>query len=301
MATKLLAKSPKLVTPGPLKGVLFGLPGSGKSWTALSFEKAYLIDVEHGASLPQYTEKLLQSGGAYMGPNEGSTDFDTVISQIIALSTEPHNFRTVIIDSISKLFDLEVARETERLGSKVAFGNDKKPAVMKMRRLVSWIGRLPLNCWLICHETSSWGVDGTGQRSEIGKKPSIWDGLIYELDLCLQVRAHSAKRRDAVVFKSRLSGFPINDVIILQENGKDVSYDAISSRYGKDYLEAIHNPITLATAEQTDILKKLFERLQLSDEQIGKALAKRGAESIEELNADEAESIIIELKKRIEV
>ena len=137
MPTKLKAINPQLVKPGHLKGVLFGKPGAGKTWTALGFPGVFLIDTENGARLAHYTEKLVASGGVYLGPSEGSQDFETVINQIIALSTEKHPYKTLVIDSITKLFELEIAREAERLGSKDAFGASKKPAVAHMRRLVS--------------------------------------------------------------------------------------------------------------------------------------------------------------------
>ena len=69
------------------------------------------------------------AGGVYFGPDQGSLSFDTVIEQIQALATEKHPYRTVVIDSISKLFNIEIAAESERLGDKDAFGASKKPAV----------------------------------------------------------------------------------------------------------------------------------------------------------------------------
>lgn len=299
MPTKLKAINPQLVKPGHLKGVLFGKPGAGKTWTALGFPGVFLIDTENGARLAHYTEKLVASGGVYLGPSEGSQDFETVINQIIALSTEKHPYKTLVIDSITKLFELEIAREAERLGSKDAFGASKKPAVAHMRRLVSWLGKLDMNCWLIAHETSEWGVID-GQRAELGKMPSIWPGLIYEIDLTLQIRMHNAKRRDAVVYKSRLTGFPQNDVIVLQD-GQDKGYEEIATRYGKDFIEAAPVAVDLATPEQVEQITKLFAAMNLTDEQIAKGLAKRNVESIKELSTTDAATIITELKAKIEI
>ena len=297
--TKLKAISPQLVKPGHLKGVLFGKPGAGKTWTALGFPSVFLVDCESGARLPHYTEKLVASGGVYLGPSEGSQDFETVINQIIALSTEKHPYKTLVIDSITKLFELDVAREAERLGSKDAFGASKKPAVAHMRRLVSWLGKLDMNCWLISHETSEWGVID-GQRSELGKMPSIWPGLIYEIDLTLQIRMHNAKRRDALVYKSRLTGFPQNDIIILQD-GVDKGYEEIATRYGKDFIEAAPVAVELATPEQVEQITKLFEALNMSEDQIAKILTKANAETIAEIDTATAGKLITWLKQKTEV
>lgn len=86
-----------------------------------------------------------------MGPEEGALDFETVIGQLQALASEDHPFKTVVIDSITKLFNTAVANEAERLGAKDAFGASKKPAVAFMRRLVAWIQRLDMNVVLISH------------------------------------------------------------------------------------------------------------------------------------------------------
>ncbi len=296
--SKLKAIKPELADPGHLKGVLFGKSGAGKTWTALSFPEPYFIDTEGGARLSHYTQKLSESGGSYFGVDQGSQDFNTVIEQVQALATEKHHYKSLVIDSITKIYQLEIAREADRLGSKDAFGASKKPAVAYMRRLINWISRLDMNVWLIAHESSEWGIDATGQRTEIGKMPDIFDKLIYELDLTLQVRMYNAKRRDALVYKTRLLGFPANEQIILQDNGTDVSYAAITDRYGRDFIERTPQQITLASAEQSLIINTLFERLQFTDEQIAKGLSKRGVDSIEELSSDQAESLILDLKKR---
>lgn len=301
MNAKLKAKSPELASPGHIKGVIFGKAGAGKTWLALNFPKPYYIDTESGARLRHYTEKLSQSGGAYLGTDYGSQDFETIIEQVIALATTKHEYKTLVIDSITKVYQLAIAREAERLGSKDAFGASKKPAVAYMRRLVSWLSRLDMNVWLIAHESTEWGNDASGQRAEIGKIPDVWDKLIYELDLTLQVRMHNAKRRDALVYKTRLLGFPANDQIVLQENGIDRGYDEIAARYGKDFIESEVKSIELATPEQCELLTKLFDRLQLTEDQIQKSLAKRGAETVQELNESEASAIINELKKKVEI
>jgi GTPase SAR1 family protein len=180
MASKLKGKSPELVKPGKIKAVLYGISGVGKTTLALSFPAPYYIDVEGGAKGPQYRELLKASGGAYMGPEDGTLSFDTVIEQMIALATEKHGFKTLIVDSLTKLFQTAIATEAERLGDKDVFGASKKPAVAAMRRLVMWTSRLDLNVWFICHETAEWGMIN-GQRAEVGRVADVWEKLIYEL------------------------------------------------------------------------------------------------------------------------
>ena len=298
MATKLKARAPEEVKPGHIKGNIFGKYGSGKTFLALSFPSVFFVDSEGGATRAHYTARLKESNGVYLGIEDGSQDFDTIIEQIKALATETHPYKTLVIDSITKVYSLAIAKEVERLGSKDAFGASKKPAVAHMRRLISWIGKLDMNVWLVAHETSEWGLID-GQRTEIGKTADVYDKLLYELDLTLQIRQHSAKRRDALVVKSRLTTFPTNDVIVLQDNGVDMCYDEIATRYGRDFIEAKAKPISLATPEQVERITELFKIMNLTDEQIGKGLAKKNAETIEDLSAEEAQSIITDIQKKL--
>lgn len=298
-SSKLKAKAPVNIDPGHIKAVLFGKSGVGKTWLALNFPAVYYIDTEGGAKLKHYTEKLIASGGAYLGAEDGANDFNVIIDQVIALATEKHKFKTLVIDSITKPYLTAIANEQERLGDKDAFGASKKPAVAQMRRLINWLSRLDLNVFLIAHEISEWGLVGS-QRQEIGKTPDVYDKLIYETNLVLQIRAHSATRRDAVVYKSRLTGFPQGDLIVLQD-GADRGYDAIAERFGRDFIEAEVTTIELATPEQVEQIKKLFEALNLTDEQIAKGLAKRAVENIAELSTKDAATIIAELRSKTEV
>lgn len=297
--SKLKAKPPESIDPGHIKAILFGRPGAGKTWLALGFPTPYYIDTEGGARLLHYTERLTKAGGSYMGPSEGANDLASIVEQVQALATEQHDYKTLVIDSISKPFMTAIANEQERLGDKDAFGASKKPAVAQMRRLINWLQRLDMNVFLIAHEVSEWGLVN-GQRTEIGKTADVYDKLLYDLDLTLQIRAHSAKRRDAVVFKTRLTGFPAGDVIMLQD-GEDKGYEEIASRYGRDFIEKTAEPIQVATADQVDQIKKLFDALNMPEEQITKLLTKANAETVAEMDSQTAGKLIAWLKAKIEV
>ena len=114
--SKLKAKAPELVVPGKTKALLFGAAGVGKTWFTLGFPVPYYIDTEGGADLKHYQERLKAAGGAYLGPDEGSLDYDVVLDQMQALATEKHPYKTLIIDSITKIFQTAIANEQERLG-----------------------------------------------------------------------------------------------------------------------------------------------------------------------------------------
>ncbi len=126
--SKLGAVDPKAAEPSRPKITVFGKPKVGKTWGALDFPSVYYIDTEAGADLAHYTDKLKKSGGMYFGREQGSQDFATVIEQVKALATEKHPYKTLVIDSLSKIYNMEINKEAERLGDKDGFGASKKPS-----------------------------------------------------------------------------------------------------------------------------------------------------------------------------
>lgn len=299
MATKLKAKAPAEVKPGHSKILLYGGPGSGKSWFALSFPSVYYVDTEGGAQLQHYTDRLKQGGGVYFGPNDGAGEFETILSEVQTLATEKHPYRTLVIDSITKVYQSRIARESERLGEKDAFGASKKPAIAQMRRLVSWLPKLDMNVVLVAHDVSLWGGDGK-DRKQIGTGPDAWEKLAFELDLTLKVTKAGPGVRRAQVDKSRLTGFPEFSEFYLQEAGKDVGYKNFAERYGKDYIEAAAVPVVLATPAQVAEIERLVALLKLDAEEIEKIMTRANAEKWSEFTTEQAEKTVEFFKKKIE-
>ncbi len=289
--SKLKAKDPKSAEPSKPKILVFGKPGVGKTWTSLDFPNCYYIDTEGGANLSHYTDKLKASGGVYMGPEDGSLDFKTVIEQVQALATEKHQFKTLIVDSITKLFNTAIADESERLGAKDAFGASKKPAIAFMRRLVNWTNRLDMNVLFIAHSKTEWGVDKDGNRSEIGQTFDCWDKLEYELHLALQVEK-SGPKRTAKVRKTRLTQFPDAEVF-------SWNYPDFAAKYGKEIIEGKVKTITLASAEQVTEVERLCGVIRVSDEEKEKWFNKAGVETFAEMDAETVNKVIEYLKGKI--
>lgn len=287
----LLAVPPKAAEPSKPKIMPFGKPGVGKTWCALDFPSVYYIDTEGGADLGHYTDKLERSGGVYLGPDQGSLSFETVLGQVQALATEQHHYRTLVIDSISKLFNVEIANEAERLGDKDAFGASKKPAVSYMRRLTNWLQRIDMNVIMIAHEKPLWGLDKSGNRSEIGVTFDCWDKLEYELHLVLNV-IKAGPDRIARVGKSRLLGFPEGSTF-------PWSYDEFADRYGREVIEREARQITLATPEQIAEIAKLLEVVKVEEGWQTRVFSKAGIEGWSELDADKMDRCIAQLKERI--
>lgn len=255
MATRTLrGKDPKQAKPSKPKILIYGPPGVGKTWGALDFPSAYYIDTEGGANLDHYTEKLRNSGGAYLGIEDGSLDFDVVTDEIIALATTQHGYRTLIIDSFTKIFNAKVAESLEKMGvteDKSTFGKEKLAAVRYCRKWVeTWFPRLDMNVILICHQKDKW-LNGEA----VGQTFDGWDKLEYELHLNLQIIKQGANRK-AKVTKTRLAEFKDGEVF-------DWSYTTFAAKYGVDVLEASATAVDMASAEQIEQYDTLLETVKV--------------------------------------
>lgn len=291
MVSKLKAKAPSQVEPSKPKILIYGASGVGKTWFSLDFPNTIYFDTEGGASRTHYMDKLAKSGGMILGPEDGSLDPDVVIQQFQALATEKHQFKTVVVDSITKLYNTIIANEAERLGDKDAFGASKKPALAFMRRLVNWIHRLDMNVVLICHQKDEWGQDAKGDRVQTGVTFDCWDKIEYELDLAFQVTKQGTSRY-GVVRKSRLLGFPDREKFPL-------NYEEFALRYGKDVIEKAVTTITLATPDQVAEIERLAAVIKMSDDEKQKWLTKASASEWNELSTEQATKAIAALLAKI--
>lgn len=300
MASKLKAKPPEPVTTGKSKSLLFGKTGTGKTWFALSFPRPFYYDAEGGAKLGHYQERIKQAGGGYMGPRDGTQDFSTLIDQIDALSTEKHEYQTLVIDSVTKLWQIALQAESERLGSKDVFGASKKAPTSWMRKLIGRVDRLDMNVVFIAHEATEWGKDDSGQRTEIAKIPDVYEKLSHELDLTLRVEKLSPVLRAATVFKTRLTGFPDGERFDLMRGKEDVGYAEFSKRYGKDFIEAAVVPIVLATDEQVAEINRLLGIIKVEEKELEKMKTKLDIDEWAEMRTEDATKMVGWLKGKMQ-
>lgn len=288
---KLLAVPPETVEPKKPKVLIYGPPGVGKTWASLDFPRVYYIDTEGGADLDHYRAKLRESGGAYLGPDQGSLDFDIVIGQIWALATEPHNFGTVVLDSGSKLWNNALSDEQEKLGDKDAFGAYKKVPTRQFVTMMKLLNRLDMNAIIICHQKELWGLNDKKQREVVGYTFDCQDKLEYDLHLVLRV-AKIGQSRYAYIGKSRLPSFTEGDNF-------EWSYANFAARYGQDVIEGAVKSLTLATPSQVVELHRLLAVVKMPDDWQEKIFKASGAEAWEEMDSDKIEACLKMLKERI--
>lgn len=286
----LLATKPKKVKPRKPRILVLGEAGVGKTWAALEWDRPYYIDCEGGATQPHYQDRLSEVGAAYLGVDEGASDFETVLGQIQALSSTRHEYNTLIIDSYTKLFNQCVAAEghrMERSGEKIAFGNDKKKAVKLSRQMVTHFETLDMNVLLICHQKPKWEND-----KQVGYTFDGWDKIEYELDLSLHI-TKQGKARKAKVHKSRLEKFPPGAVV-------DWHFATFADALGADLLTADSAPIELATPEQVHEAHLLANDIKLAPDRLASWWEAAGVETWAEMERGKIQKCIDLMQSELE-
>lgn len=281
----LKGKKPELVKRSKPKFILSGKSGVGKTFLMLEFPKPFIIDCEGGAVEPQYVEKMKKVGALYMGKEEGSQDFKTVIEQLKELATTKHDYQTLVIDSFSKLYNITAAIAEETVGN--VYAADKKAAQKPTRQLQIWMDKLDMTICLICHSKAKWE---NGQPVGVTTFDA-WDKLEYDLNLWVEL-VQTGKRRDLLVRKSRLSGFVL-------ANSYPADYETFAKLYGQEIIEKPVEPLVLATPEQIATLKGLVTTFNISETDQKKSLEKRDVDTYAELSSEQITEMIAGLTSKL--
>jgi hypothetical protein len=282
------AKSPEEIKPGKPKFLLSGKSGVGKTMFALEFPKPYIIDVEGGATREHYVNIIKKSGGAYLGKEEGSQDFKVIIEEIKSLTSENHNYKTLIIDSFTKLYLLEAAKAEEKLGSD--FGKDKKEANKPTRQLLRFLEKIPMTVILICHSVDRWVSTGPKERVCDGTTFDGYPKLEFDLDLWMEITKVKS-RRFMTVRKSRVKNFIEGDII-------DLSYKKFCELYGEEIVNSEPIPVKFSEKTQIEKINFLLQSLRIEQDVIDKWFTKANVETWEEMSFYQADKCIqyLELK-----
>lgn len=276
----LRGKKPAEITPR-LKMLLFGPAGVGKTTAALNMPRAYVIDGEKGTQ--HYGALLEQSGSVAFE----TTDINEVIAEVKTLLTEKHDYRTLVIDPITTIFNDALEKAEKKVGTE--FGRHWGVANQQMKRLLNLVMQLDLNVIVTAHAKTEYGDNlvKLGQTFDGYKKLDYVFDLVIELD-----RDKRSKKRTGKVTKTRLAQFPDGDVF-------PWSYEEITKRYDPTTLEREAKTVALATPEQVLELKNLLEVVRLPEGTVDKWLAKAGVDEFGDMPAETLEKCITYVKDRL--
>jgi hypothetical protein len=274
----LRAKKPEAVTKR-LKLFMFGPAGVGKTTAAIQFPNSYIIDAERGAE--NYDRIITASGSVVFQ----TTDIQDVIQEVKALLTEKHDYRTLVIDPVTPLYNDLLEKCENQVGAD--FGRHYGAANKTMKRLANLIMALDMNVVITAHAKTEYGQN----FSKLGYTFDGWRQLDYWFDLVIELQK-KGKKRFGKVAKTRLEQFPDEDVF-------EWSYDAIKKRYGVEMLEKEATVVKLAAPEQVRELKDLLAIVRLPEGTTDKWLAKAGVDVWEDMSADTIAKCIDYVKNKL--
>jgi hypothetical protein len=240
----LRARTPEAVAKR-LKLFMYGAAGSGKTTAAIQFPNAYIIDCEKGA---ENYDKLIKASGSAVFQ---TTDMHEVIAEVKALLTVKHDYRTLVIDPITTVYNDLLEKCEQKVGSD--HGRHYGEAGKSMKRLANLIMALDMNVVVTAHAKKEYGDN----LRVLGQTFDGWKQLDYWFDLALEL-GKKGKKRFAKVVKTRVEGFPDEDIF-------EWSYEAIRKRYDVAMLEKSANIVQLASTDQVREMKELLNLVRLPE------------------------------------
>lgn len=277
-----------------LKVLFFGQAGVGKTTAAIQFPQPYIIDTERGAENDQYVKLLDKAGGAIFQ----TTDFDELLTEVKALLTTTHPYKTLIIDPLTTLYsDLcekwaaKFAKQSKDPNSDgMEFQRHRDRADAQIKHLCKLLLRLDMNVIITSHLKTKWGKVG-GELTELGNTFDCYKRIDYLFDLILEIQKRG-KERIGFVSKTRIESFVDGEQF-------PFCYESIAEKYGRAVLERDAVAEILASKEQVLELKRLIELLKVPEEISDKWLDKANAETFEEINAEIIQKCIDSLTSKI--
>lgn len=277
----LRAKKPAMIEQR-LKALFYGCAGVGKTMAAIQFPKPYIIDTEGSTNKPQYVKQIEKSGGVVLM----TVDFDEMVNELKELLTIKHDYKTLVIDSLTNLYNDLLEKAEKKVGTE--FGRHYGEANKRMKQLLNLLFRIDMNVIITAHSKNEYGSNLTvlGQTFDCYKK------LDYLFDLVFEIQKRGDKRI-GIVKKSRIESFPDTDTFAF-------NYEEIANKFGKEVLERDAKPQELATPEQVKELTRLIELLKTPEEIYTKWKSKASAEEWSEMPRDAMEKCIQYLKSTIQ-
>ncbi len=151
-----------------------------------------------------------------------------------------------------------------------------------------WVNKCDMNVILIAHNKAKWVRKG----SEIFQEGNTFDGyskLEYDLDLYIEILPGY---KNFIIKKSRIESLP-------QNQNMPLSYKNFAEIYGADIIEADVKPANMASKKQIKQIKEMIEALNVGPDQVEKWWKKVDVEDWEEMTAEQIDSLIQNLNKKI--
>lgn len=276
----LKAKKPAMIE-SRLKALFYGCAGVGKTMAAIQFPKPYIIDTEGSTNKPQYVRAIDAVDGAVLM----TVDFDEMVNEVRELLTTNHEYKTLVIDSLTLLYNDLLEKAERKVGTE--FGRHYGEANKRMKQLLNLLFRLDMNVIITSHSKNEYGQN----LSVLGQTFDCYKKLDYLFDLVFEIQKRGT-HRVGLVKKSRIESFPDSESF-------PFSYDEIADRYGRHILERDSVAQELATHDQVKEITRLIDLLKVPEEMFQKWLDKASSESWEDMQKDSIQKCIDHLQSKI--
>lgn len=272
-----------------LKVFLWGESGSGKTTLALQFPSPAVIDLEGG------TDHYSDRSDFFRLCTSSATE---AVEAIDWLLTEPHEYRTLIIDPITVLWESVQAYWNEvflkRNKTKRNFRHefiqwdfqDWATTKANWKEILRKLMALDMHVVAVARQKLHYPEEGKGGTPMA--VPDAEKSLPYYFDVELHLE-RVADKYTATVRKDRTNQLP---------QSFDTSFEMFSNTFGLERLTRKAEPAKLATTEQVKEIMRLVKSLNIPEEVYRERLDAYGAQDTKELSEQNAAIIISKLKAK---
>lgn len=286
----LRAKKPE-ITKTRFKALIYANTGVGKTHLCCSFPNVYYIDSENLTDYPHLVQMIIDNKGDHVLMRE----LTEIINEVTQLLSVKHDYKTLVIDSLSFPCGILANLEAERLAAKSSSseGTEFGANLAKAKRLTFHLGillsRLDMNVIVTAHEKMRY-IDG----KEIGKIYDISDKMAYALGTIINLR-QQANSKKAFIEKSRYTQMALGEIIDFQDG-----YQTLVKLFGENIFHDQSTSEILATHDQIAECKRLVHVLNIPDETVQKILIKAQSQAWEEMNGELIQKCIDNFKSRLQ-
>jgi hypothetical protein len=285
----LRAKKPE-VNQSRFKALLYADKGAGKTHFCCSFPDSYYIDTEGLEDYEHFVNMIKKNNGdlIYL------TEMSEIIKEVKDLLSIKHNYKTVIIDSVSFPYAWLAQMEAERLAQKSpnAEGTEFGANLAKAKRLTFQLGmllsRLDMNVIVVAHEKSKF-ID----NKDAGKTYDVNEKMAYSLGSVLNMRLYG-KSRKLFIEKSRYTQLKTGDTLDF-----DDGYQVIENLFGREIFAREAKVFELASVDQVNEINRLIELLKISDETVQKWKMSAKTETFETMDKEKIQKCIEHLNSKL--
>lgn len=287
----------KGVKPEPkekrLKMFVYGQAGIGKTIAALQFPNAYIIDTEKGTDF--YADVINKSNSVVLQtflPDE-------IKAELKELLTTKHDYRTLIIDPITQIYNAVQAKWTKifEKNSKSQKESDIQDFGMRywgkvkgeFKSIQRMIIALDMNVIVTAHQKDVYG----NNFSKLGTTFDSMRGDDYLFDIIFQI-VKKGDQRIALTIKERAiiggNKFPAEF---------EWSYENFLKFYGKEIIEKVAEPVAMADKETIARVVNMVNMIKMDDAIVIKWFQKADVQDWSEMSKEQINGCEAYLNKKL--